>query len=173
MSRIILTAPVKHNGDKLVAGDPIDGLTDKEAQRLVDLGFAKYEIRISDPLDVKDDEPDADRRKKIAEQAAGMKKDDLLAELKEGEVVCSRSENLNVLREKYIDMLMAQAGIAESTDAAQTGSDESAGTSEEEKTLLAFSRDELIAELKDANVKINGPENIDVLRDKLRKAWEG
>lgn len=46
MAEVILTNPVLHDGDTKKRGEVLSGLSDKEAKRLVDLGFAKNASRI-------------------------------------------------------------------------------------------------------------------------------
>lgn len=112
MPSVTLTAPVTHDDEDLGPGDVIRDLSDKEAKRLVSFGVATMgeSITVDDGQDDAGEMP-ADLPPEEAAEINAMKKDELIAALKQAGVECSSSENKAQLVAK---LMKAWAAPAES-----------------------------------------------------------
>ncbi|MCD8349577.1 MAG: hypothetical protein LUC93_03095 [Planctomycetaceae bacterium] len=93
MPSVTLTEPVTHDEEDLVAGDVIPNLTEKEAKRLVALGVATMGESVTVDDGKESDPTPIDLTPEQMVEIRGMKKDELLAALKESGVECSSAEN--------------------------------------------------------------------------------
>lgn len=104
MPTVTLTAPVRHDGERLQAGDVIPGLSGKAAARLVALGVAVQgeTVQVEDGKALGLDPPDGLTPEEEAEIKA-MKKADLLAALAEAGVDAAGNETVASLRAKLME----------------------------------------------------------------------
>lgn len=105
MPSVTLLHPVRHNHESYVAGDVIDDLTQKQADRLVRLGFARHgvvtvkasaaETEPTEPL------PDGLSQEDVA-RIQKMKKSELVKELKDLGIEAEETETKKALQDKLI-----------------------------------------------------------------------
>ena len=103
MPSVTLTKPVRHDGEDLVAGDVIPDLSDRQAKRLISLGFARMGVTVvrAEPEAVTAPE-DSGISPSELDEIGKMKKKDLIDHLNSLGIETDGKETVQSLRDRLI-----------------------------------------------------------------------